>query len=239
MKKLIKQIHLNFLNILFPPRCIICGKFITKAYGFCTDCEILTPKTEGTKEEHKFGDGKLQYVDFCASPFYYENGIRKALIRMKFQGKCAFAEAFADPMMQAFTNAFKNKAYPRAQAISWVPISVARSKERGYDQSKLLANHLGRIMDLPVLPTLKKVVNNPMQSSLKAKDRKGNVLGVYELDREFNAWTEMKAIILVDDIFTTGATINEAAKIIKAGGAENIYALFAAKTRASNKSEQI
>ena len=115
--------------------------------------------------------------------------------------------------------------------ITWVPISSRRRFSRGYDQSKLLAEALGKELGVPVISTLKKIRHTRPQSTLAdAAQRRANVLGAYKV-RNPQAISG-KQILLVDDVITTGATASECAKTLLTGGAAQIY--FAAIAATSN-----
>ena len=107
--------------------------------------------------------------------------------------------------------------------ISWVPVSTRRLRERGYDQSEIIARALADVLDIPCVKLLCKTKENKRQSSLNSKqERKRNVAGVYRCI----AKEELigNRILLVDDIVTSGETISEAAKMLRKSGCTEIYA---------------
>jgi ComF family protein len=106
--------------------------------------------------------------------------------------------------------------------ITWVPISAKRLKKRGFDQCQLLAEALSREVDLPAVPLLKKVRDNPPQSGIVGHaHRKANVLGVYQVMN--TQQLQEKRILLLDDILTTGATAGECARVLLTAGAREVH----------------
>ena len=105
--------------------------------------------------------------------------------------------------------------------ITWVPISAKRLKKRGFDQGQLLAERLSSELDIPVVPLLKKIRDNPPQSGIVGHaHRKANVLGVYVSTAPETLCG--KRILLLDDILTTGATAGECARVLLTAGAKEV-----------------
>ena len=106
--------------------------------------------------------------------------------------------------------------------ISWVPLSKKRLRKRGYNQAQLLAETVSRELDIPAEATLVKTVDNPTQSGTKnAGERAKNVRGVYSTEDPKNI--RGKAVLLIDDVVTTGSTLSECAKTLVNDGALYVY----------------
>ena len=114
--------------------------------------------------------------------------------------------------------------------LTWVPISALRKFSRGYDQSQLIAQAVGRELGMTPVCTLKKIRNNPRQSRIRgAAQRRANVLGVYQIqEREAVAG---KRVLLLDDILTTGATAGECARMLLTAGAKEVHCAVVAAAR--------
>ena len=111
-----------------------------------------------------------------------------------------------------------------------VPISKKRFKERGYNQSHLIAVDLAKTLEMKYLKDgLLKIKDNPAQSSLNQDERENNVKNVYKLNTIYKDKVYLKKILLVDDIFTTGSTANECSRILKEAGASQVGILTIAK----------
>ena len=114
--------------------------------------------------------------------------------------------------------------------VTWVPVSKKRLKERGYDQSELLARSACRRWGIRPVKMLRKIVDTPPQSTIEdAAARRANVLGAYEAVNVEEI--RNSRILLVDDIFTTGATMGECVRVLKEAGAASVVCVAAARTR--------
>ena len=112
--------------------------------------------------------------------------------------------------------------------ISAVPIHKKRKKERGYNQSELIAREIAK--NIPVIVyknALKKIKNNKRQSDLSKEDRLDNVKNVYQIANE--EIIKDKRVVLFDDIYTTGSTLNECSRLLKQNGVKEILAITLAK----------
>lgn len=206
------------LKFLFPDKCPFCGKILTGHENLCPECEKTLPWCRKVRTGAEFGR--------CAAPLYYEDGVRQAILRYKFQGKMGGLNCFGRLMAQCAAENFSGDF----DAITWVPVSRERLKKRGYDQARFLAASV--CVDWHVAPqeTLIKIRDNPPQSGINdGAARRANVLGVYQaVDPSEIAG---KRFLLIDDILTTGATLGEAARILKAAGAADVIGLTLAMTR--------
>lgn len=108
--------------------------------------------------------------------------------------------------------------------ISAVPIHKKRKHDRGYNQSELIAKELAKnIPNIIYKNILKKTINNQRQSELKKEERLENVKNVYQIQNR--QIIENKRIVLFDDIYTTGSTVNECSRVLKENGAKEILVL--------------
>lgn len=210
---------MGILKILFPPKCMFCRKVIDNGFA-CNECAKALLQEDMTIKPP-------QFIDKVYAPFYYKDSVRQAIVRYKFRRTPAYAKPFAKFMAQVMKDSVK------ADFITWVPISKRRLRSRGFDQSKLIAECLSKELDLPLIATLKKVRHNKRQSMMKnSAARRANVIGAYEIIDAGQIF--FKKALLVDDILTTGATISEAARMLKTAGVLNITAAVIAKTKKSN-----
>lgn len=112
--------------------------------------------------------------------------------------------------------------------MTWVPVSRKRLRQRGFDQSRLLAASLCVDWHVAPVETLRKAVDNPAQSGLTdAEHRRANVLGVYEALPEN---VRNKHLLLIDDIVTTGSTLTECVRVLREAGAADVVCLTLART---------
>ncbi len=212
--------YLNtLLDLLYPPRCPFCRRLSDGTAAVCAHCLINLPYTPvGVLPK----PGK--YVDEYYSALYYKDAVRQSILRYKFSGVSAYAELYAPIMCRC---ADDNELY--ADVVTWVPLSARRLRGRGYDQARLLAEPLAEFMETECVPLLVKHRHNPPQSGAGDEHmRQRNVRGVYRLASGVSV--EGRRVLLVDDIVTTGSTLEECAKTLKRAGAEKIFALTLACT---------
>ncbi|WP_242964660.1 phosphoribosyltransferase family protein [Flavonifractor sp. An100] len=154
----------------------------------------------------------------------------EAIHRYKFSGLRCYHRAFGPLMAQCAAD----QRITAVDGITWAPLSRARLRQRGYDQARLLAQDVGRELSLPVLSTLKKVRNVPPQSQRENEgERRRNVAGAYAPDRK----TDVKGmrLLLVDDVVTSGATLEECIRQLKLSGAESVQCLTLARAGSGEK----
>lgn len=208
------------INLLFPPKCILCGKILeSQEQDLCRECRLDSPEYPIRKE-------KIQFLDSFTAVWYYEGNVRRSVLRYKFYGARGFAQGYgrllAMKLLQLHPEGF--------DCLTWVPVSRLRKLRRGYDQVELLAKAVGRELGMEPVPLLKKVRHNRPQSGIAdASERRGNVLGVYrERNRELISG---KRILLLDDILTTGATAGEASRVLLTNGAKEVHCAAIAAAR--------
>ncbi|MCL2201055.1 MAG: ComF family protein [Oscillospiraceae bacterium] len=202
----------SILDLFFPPKCVFCGRVLGKAdEGYCDRCTESLPFTED------FGRQSGEHYDFCVAPLYYRGLVRKSMLRYKFKGATNYAEVYAKFM----ADCIKECPELKYDMISWVPLSSKRSRSRGYDQAMLLALATALYLDDVAVETLVKPHDVQPQSELIDKQqRSANIDGAYKaLDPELISG---KTILLIDDIITTGSTLDECAKILRENGAARV-----------------
>ena len=208
------------MNLLFPPKCVLCGTLLKKEeLDLCRTCREEAPEYPNRKE-------KLQFLDSFAAVWYYEGSVRKSLLRFKFYNARSSASCYGRLLAMKI-----QQLHPEGfEVLTWVPVSRLRRFRRGYDQVELIARVVGRELGMTPVATLRKVRHNRPQSGIfGAEKRRANVLGVYrELDREHIAG---KRVLLLDDILTTGATAGECARVLLTCGAKEVHCAAVAAAR--------
>lgn len=207
------------LDLLYPPRCPFCHRFLDGGMRVCARCECSLPYMPAGRVDRAFKN-----VDECFSVLRYEGDVRKSLHRYKFGSVSAYAGCYAKLLAECIED---NAIY--ADVVTWTPLSARRLRERGYDQARLLAEGAAEYMETPCLPLLKKRRHNAAQSGTKsAEERRRNVRNVYAYAG--NKPLDGMTVLLVDDIVTTGATLDECAGVLRKAGAAEILALTLACT---------
>lgn len=206
-------------HLLYPWKCVFCES-VLKDTDICRECEEKLPYTVGDSAMQKF-----PFIDKCVSPLYYKDKVRASVHRYKFGGCSAYSRRYAALMSDCVEN---NLDCRSIDVISWIPLSKKRLRQRGYDQARLLAEEIAAKTGLPCRRLLQKVKNNSAQSLTRdAKQRRENVAGVYALDD--GADVSGLLILLVDDVVTTGATMSEAARILRKAGAKSVFGVTLAR----------
>ena len=214
-----------FLNLLFPPKCVLCGKLLEKdETDLCRSCRVDSP-------ECRKNNLKFSFLDSWAAVWYYEGYIRKSLLRYKFGRARHYAPVYGRMLAMKLLN-----EYPEGfDILTWVPISQRRKWKRGFDQVQLIAQSTGQQLGTPAVSTLRKTRHTNPQSRLSdASHRRANILGAYAVpDPSIVAG---KRILLLDDIITTGSTVSECAKTLLTAGAKEVFcAAIAAPHNKNNK----
>lgn len=215
----LNQLERGALNLLFPRKCPFCNRHIGGRDLICGDCEKTLPYT---------GDRARRQVSGLrvAAPLYYEDAVRRAILDFKFKGRMGGLPCFGSLMARCAAEEFSGEF----DAITWVPVSRKRLRRRGFDQARYLAGSLCVEWHVEPQETLRKILDNPAQSGLDdACARRANVLGVYEAVRPENI--AGKRFLLIDDICTTGATLSEAARVLRQAGAAGVVGLTLAISR--------
>ncbi len=216
--KLAGKIKKFFLDCLFPA---VQPPGNLKIHGtlFCAVCRARLP--ENKKICHKNAPLIL------GAATNYENGeIRKAIWRLKYRGKTGFSNLLAGIMVIYCKrlNLDLDK-----YAVVPVPLSKERHRHRGFNQSHLIADSLSKKLGLPIISdALIRTLHTAPQAEQKDwLDRKKNLVGAFTADT--TRLLKGKSIILIDDVCTSGATLQEAAKALKIAGVKKILGLVAAK----------
>ncbi len=207
---------MNILEIIYPKTCGMCED-ISKSY-LCGKCKLKL------KEVLKLNTVvyKNKYFDSHTYLFKYEEKIRDKLLKYKFRDYSYLYKFFSEIIIN---NCNLQNNY---DIILPVPIHKKRKQMRGYNQSELIAKEIAKNMNMEYSNrVLIKMVNTVPQSSLNQTQRMSNVMGIYKVIN--SQIIDQKRILLIDDIFTTGSTVNECAKILKQNGAKTIDVLTIAK----------
>ncbi len=224
------------LDLLFPPVCSSCGIRIGRESQLCRDClgklRYLTPpwcsqcgmpqSQEGVCFHCRRNSLSLAAV---RSVFVYEEPLRGLIHRWKFSDSPELFYFFARQMFLFSQLYFPPESW---DLIAAVPLHPARERERDYNQSSLLARSLGKSFKVPSPEKiLQRVRGTQPQSKLSEGERKRNVESAFRAAPEL---TNGKRILLVDDLFTTGATLNQCSSSLKEAGARRVDGLTLART---------
>lgn len=207
------------LDFLFPPACVVCGK-IDKNW-LCPKCQVRVERLEKSFQvdiQNKKYE-KLLYI------FKYESLIRKLILGYKFSNKAYINNFFANIIIKNEKNYNLLKQY---DMIIPVPMHKKKMLKRGYNQTELISEKIAKNLGIANRPDiLQKVVNTTTQSKLGGKARQTNIQHAFFIKNDIEV--EDKKIILLDDIYTTGATSEECSRVLKDAGAADVLILVLAK----------
>ncbi len=208
------------LDLLFPTRCVFCRDFLPPGRpGICPACEASLPRTEGKRRRR--GD----FFSECVSPLYYQDDVKQAIHRYKFEGVQAYAGVFGELLASCIYEDLET-GY---DILSWVPLDPRRKRKRGYDQTELMVRAAGKRLGREPVPVLKKRRGvKPQSQTGKPEARRANIAGAYTVIDP--ALVAGKRILLADDIITTGSTLSECAKTLLLAGAEDVCCATLATT---------
>lgn len=214
-----KEIVDNILNLIYPPVCGFCNKICKES--LCKKCEIKIKEYE----INSIRKVKDKYFDELLCLFKYENFIRNTLIEYKFQNKAYLYKTLSKIILNNEKICGFLKNY---DIIIPVPISKRRKQKRGYNQSYLIAKEIAKFTNLKCQnKCLVKIKDTLEQSKLNKNQRRTNLQGAYEVINKEELIN--KNVLLLDDIYTTGNTVNECAKTLKEKGINNIGVITIAK----------
>ena len=207
-----------FLEILFPNTCFSCKKDLNK------NEEVLCQNCFQSIEINKNPPIQIQKdINLFHITSYQNKAIKDLFHKLKFKK----LESAIKPINQ-ITNKYLENKNIKADIIIPIPLSKNRLRERGFNQSELIAQNISKILNTPIQKNLIKIKHTTPQSRLNISDRHENIKNVFQIKTPENI--QNKNIILVDDIYTSGSTINEAIKEIKKNKTETISIITIAKT---------
>ena len=214
----------TILSVFFPRRCKYCGAVIRAKDELCKSCRKSLPRVEkpvcfkcGRSKTDCKCKAKSAYYDRIIAPFYYTAAIETAVSRMKFHHIAFLCKGYAEDMALQIRENYEDAHY---DFVCFVPFSQRDNKKRPFNQSEFLARHISEALGVELCDSLVRLYDTETQHGLNSRLRTGNVFGVYDV--KDGCFFEGKSVLLVDDIKTTGSTLNECAKMLKIHGAQRV-----------------
>lgn len=225
-------------RLLYPPKCIVCGALVENdRFSVCDTClEALTYNKRacricGSPLDTVYGElvcigcrRRKRAFSRGYVPFVYKDAVREAVLRFKFKGKRGSCRTLAAFILMKM----RELEAERPDLITYVPLHFIRLGTRGYNQAALLAEELGKMMNVPVRPTLRKIKHTLPQSKKKGRERLYALRDAFALRK--NAEVSGKRILLMDDVVTTGTTLHTCARVLRTAGAAEIQIAAVAAT---------
>lgn len=214
---------MRILDTLLPPACAGCGRF---GALLCHSCRVTFRPPGDPRDRFVAADAGAVIGDqliLAVAAFAYEGPLRKVLQRMKYAGAARVAAALADASLPALRVLL---AISGPAALVPVPLHPARERERGFNQAAILTDALSRGADVPARRLLVRARATTRQHELDRGARLRNLAGAF---RMAGGERPPAAVIVVDDILTTSATMEVCAGALRAAGCERTYGFAIAR----------
>lgn len=229
----------TFIDVILPPRCLICGKAIHSCDTLCSDCfaqisfisfpycaHCGRPLALSSDEQHYCAMCLSNKDPFrlCRSAVKYDDFSKKLILDFKFSDCLENRTLLTNWLFLAGNDIFK----AGIDLIIPVPLHYMRLFKRKYNQSAVLASGLSKLTGIPAdYKSLQKIRHTIPQISCTGKQRVKNVKKAFDVTSPHNI--KGKRIVLIDDVFTTGSTLKECAKVLKKAGAKSVDTLTIAR----------
>lgn len=235
-KTIIKVIKNGILNLIFPRRCVICNEILEVnriSIGYCKKCykklrfcdEPICMKC-GKPMKSSFEEfcydckRKRHYFEQARSVYIYKGEIKKSIYRFKYNNKRYYKEAFARDAVRMFGNWILSK---NIDAIIAVPMYKKKEKIRGYNQASLFAKELSDNLGIKFYDDLViRTRNTVPMKELSDVEREKNLKNAFNFTKK---GLQLKKVLVVDDIYTTGVTLDMVAKCLIDSGIEKVYGM--------------
>ncbi|WP_408955659.1 ComF family protein [Natroniella sp. ANB-PHB2] len=227
---MLSKVYDFILDLLYPawPSCPACGReFSSSEVGLCFEC---IEEIEFIGDDYCVKCGKLTKNKLCLDcreqeRFFskaravglYDAGLKEYIKQLKYDKRQQLATPLARLLIRYAEHYYQIN---ELDLITYIPIHKQRLEERGFNQAYLLAQQLSQELRLPIKSLLARIVDTARQSDLARQERLQNLAGKFEVENQ--QLTKGQRVLLVDDIFTTGATVNEASRLLLEAGAEEV-----------------
>ncbi|WP_313339415.1 ComF family protein [Sedimentibacter sp.] len=232
----------SFLELIYPEKntCFVCDKYdeeIDQKY-ICCDCEkkikkIVPPvcvkcskpiNYDKSTELCQECGGDERYFEISKSLYAYEGVIKNAIYNYKYYNKPYFYKLFGN----LITDFINKENYLNYDYIVSVPLHRSKLRKRGYNQSELLARHISNSLSIPYIDALKRIKRTKKQSEKSKEERRKNLKDAFLIKASSDKIIN-RSVLLVDDIYTTGSTVNECSKALITYGVSKVYVITIAR----------
>ena len=226
---LVSKLARSAIDLVFPIHCAGCGREGGIICGQCVDglarlaqpyCRVCADP--GISDLCRWCSQFPRGFDSLRSPFRLEGPLRDAIFRLKYKGE----RASAGPLANLMVGYLEHNPVP-VEALVSAPLHPRRLRNRGYNQSMLLAREIGKRLNLPVREDLLIRISNPRPQveTQSQQERRSNLAGNFHCQGDATGM----AVLLIDDVATTGSTLSECALALKSAGAARVHALTLAR----------
>lgn len=228
---------MDFLGLLFPAKCVICDKVLEREEsGVCAHCRERLPRVTEPVCRHcgkPIADVRESQCFDCSKKrsdleqgralWLYTEQMKKAIADFKYRGHLISGDFYAAELVRGVGEWIRQSG---VQCLIPVPLYKRKQWFRGFNQAAYLAERLGEHMGLPVCEVLVREYATKPQKGLDNRQRAHNLRGVFGIREDLIAGLQdFHSVLLVDDIYTTGATLEECARTIKKYGNWKVYSI--------------
>ena len=228
MTKNLKEI---ILDMVYPRTCPFCGRIPEGKENACGRCKVRLPYIQGfrcMKCSKPIMDREEEYCYDCKSKnhsyisgkavWIYDDTMRTSISRYKYQGRLEYASVYSEEIVKYYGEWIK----AHGDVLVPIPLHKKKRRIRGFNQAEILAEALGRELQMPVGSTwLCRRKDTLPQKELSDRERRKNLMKAFEINKV--SFSPVEKVILVDDIYTTGSTIEACAKILYDAGVREVY----------------
>lgn len=224
---------MNFLDFLFPKLCIGCkinGAYLcSKCLSSCENVALICPvcfESSLNGSTHK-SCKNLEKLDGLISCKLYDSVVGRAIGIFKYSFAFDMTKEIGEILV---SNINIRELITNSDILTFVPIHRKRFNWRGFNQSQLLAKYVSfKFKNILFMPVVRKTKSSKPQAKLSKKERERNISGLFAVINEAGLKFRDKKVVIVDDVFTTGATLHEIAKILKQNGAKSVWGITVAR----------
>ncbi len=217
-------------RIFFPQKCPLCGKVLYTNEYACEECTNTQIKIS-TDFCHHCGYDSDRCVcspdeialSHITAPYIYSGLTRNKIHQLKFYGNKALGNALGDELAFRVAECFYGADF---DCVTFVPLSKKAQKERGYNQSEILAKRISERLFIPCEALLQKNKETKKQHEINVQDRKTNLNNAFSLKNGSDV--KNKTVLICDDVKTTGSTLKECEKLLFENGAKDVYCVCVA-----------
>lgn len=220
-------------DVIFPEKCLGCNK---EGSWLCKKCfrkininkKNTCPSCSKITQENTFclNCKKYYYLKGIIISAQYKDPLKETIHYLKYNKILELVDPLCEILAEKLQYGFPHGDL----VIIPVPLHPQREKERGFNQATIIAKKIGKIFDLPIYDDiLIRIKNTPPQINLSRKLRRKNIKGAFKINKSKIKKITGKTVIIFDDVMTTGATLNEAARVLNQAGFKNIWGLVLAK----------
>lgn len=225
----------RLLYIIFPRHCPCCDEITLNNAEICEECEtkLLKMLLEnacsvcGLPKEECTCKKKVYLFKGIAAPFRYESAAREGVLNIKRKKSYENAKFFAHYIAEDINEKFPDVKF---DYVCSVPMEKSREFDKGFNHSLELAKYISKEIGVGYLPILNQIKKAESQHDLTYNERAKNVKGIYSVNEKYREEVAQKRILLVDDIKTSGSTLNECAHELLLSGADEVFCAVAAVT---------